>query len=592
MLSIKKNKIFSALYLLFTHIPIGRRFQIFLVFLLIIISSFAEIVSIGSIIPFISFILNPTTISDSIFFNRFIKEINFTDLSLFFTILFISAAFFSAFFRVLLVKLSTKYSFLIGCDLSLKMFRLSLYQPYDTHLERNSSELISGIVHKTYSLITVIMMSLNLFASIIISTVIIATLIFLNPLASFLILISLGVIYFSVMMYFRKKLLLNSLHESFEVTKVIKILQEGLGGVRDILLNGTQDYYCQLYNKSDISLRLAQAENQFISSSPRYIIESLGLTIIALLAFWFCRNNDNRLTDVIPILAAVAISIQRLLPLIQQIYSSWSTILANKSLLEDGINLLEQKIPILHNFENIDFQFKESITLKNISYAYTNSPNKIILDNVNITIKKGMHIGIVGNTGSGKTTFTDLLMGLLTPTVGSIYIDDLILNQESMRSWQKKIAHVPQSIFLTDASIKENIAFSISPDEIDFKNVVEAAREAHIHTMIDNLPEKYNTQVGERGIRFSGGQRQRIGIARALYKNAEVLFFDEATSALDNETEVAVMEAINQLDKNLTVFIVAHRLTTLKSCDLILEIDNGKINNLGNYENYINNKNG
>lgn len=279
----------------------------------------------------------------------------------------------------------------------------------------------------------------------------------------------------------------------------------------------------------------------------------------------------------LPILAMLALGAQRLLPIMQQLYGNWSVVMGSKAALAEVLALLDQPLPIQAGLaEPASLSFRESIRFDNVSFQY-GSQSSLVLNSVDFTIAKGSRVGIIGSTGSGKSTVLDLLMGLLDPTNGRILVDGKPINAEHRRAWQRTIAHVPQSIFLVDASITENIAFGIPIEFIDIARVHDAAKQAQAVDFIESLPLRYDHIVGERGVRLSGGQRQRIGIARALYKQASVLVFDEATSALDNETEYAVMEAINGLSDDLTLIVIAHRLNTLKNCDVIIKLNAAKV---------------
>jgi ATP-binding cassette subfamily B protein len=251
------------------------------------------------------------------------------------------------------------------------------------------------------------------------------------------------------------------------------------------------------------------------------------------------------------------------------------------------VNLLNQPFPSNHyKEESKPINIENSFSLQNIQFRY-NDDTPWVLDNISLEIKKGSRIGLIGATGSGKSTTLDLIMGLLEPSKGSLVVDNRIIDDSLIRSWRRTVAHVPQSIFLADSSIAENIAFGVLPDQIDMDRVKKAASKAMISDFIESRKYNYNEIVGERGVRLSGGQRQRIGIARALYKKANIIIFDEATSALDNETEEIVMETIRNLGNDLTLIIVAHRLTTLKDCTKIIELQNGKISRTGSFQDII-----
>jgi ATP-binding cassette subfamily B protein len=265
------------------------------------------------------------------------------------------------------------------------------------------------------------------------------------------------------------------------------------------------------------------------------------------------------------------------LPIIQQVYLSWSSILGYKFSAIDTLNFLDQKIPDYYKKDsNYKIIFKSELHLQSVSFRY-NRNQKWILKDLNLTIKKGDRIGLIGTTGSGKSTLVDIIMGLLQPESGDVSVDGVKLNDLNLRNWQNIVSHVPQNIYISDNSILENIAFGIPLNNIDQEFVVECVKKARIFDVINAMPLKFDTIVGERGSKLSGGQRQRIGIARALYKRAEVLIFDEATNALDNETETEVMDSINSIDKNITLIMIAHRLSTLDKCNKIINVENGKI---------------
>ena len=383
-------------------------------------------------------------------------------------------------------------------------------------------------------------------------------------------------IYIVVIALTTSKLTSNGIRIAAEHTQVVKLLQEGLGGIRDILLDGTQELYCDLYRKSDLPLRRAQGTTVFISSSPRLGIEALGMLFISLMAY-FLAQRPGGFAQSIPVIGILALGAQRLLPLLQQAYAAWSSIQSSRASVSDTLDFLDQPIPdYAEHLSEEPIPFQHDICLRNVSFRYASEEPWVLVD-VDLTIPKGSRVGLIGTTGSGKSTLIDIVLSLLQPTKGVLAIDGNILTPENFRNWQQHIAHVPQAIFLADSSIEENIAFGIPIDEVDFERVQLAARRAKIEDFVESLPKKYQTSVGERGARLSGGQRQRIGIARALYKEADVLIFDEATSALDSDTERGVMEAIQDLSKDLTIIMIAHRLTTLASCTQIVEMESGRV---------------
>jgi ATP-binding cassette subfamily B protein len=286
-------------------------------------------------------------------------------------------------------------------------------------------------------------------------------------------------------------------------------------------------------------------------------------------------------------LGALALAAQRLLPLVQQGYAGWTSMLGGQASLRDVLTLLEQPLPAYSVLPPpTPIPFRKEISLDDLHFRY--SPDgPWVLRGIDLQIPRGSRIGLIGTTGSGKSTLLDIVMGLLAPTTGVLRIDDTLLDEANHRAWQTHIAHVPQAIFLADTTIAENIAFGVPFGQIDHARVHRAAQRAQIAATIESWPKGYDTFVGERGIRLSGGQRQRIGIARALYKHADVIVFDEATSALDSDTERAVMEAFDSLDEELTILIVAHRVSTLKDCDRIVELSGGVVQRIGTYQHMI-----
>ena len=315
-------------------------------------------------------------------------------------------------------------------------------------------------------------------------------------------------------------------------------------------------------------------------------MEALGTVLIATLAYTLAQQPDG-VAKAIPVLGALALGSQRMLPVLQQAYAAWANIQSGQTSLQDTLELLEQPLPDYADRAAAEpLPFRQQISLNKISFRYS-LQTPWVLNELDLVIERGSRVGFIGTTGSGKSTLLDIIMGLLQPTSGTLEIDGLRISPENYRGWQAHIAHVPQAIFLADSTIEENIAFGQPNEKIDHERVKKAARQAQIADIIESWPEKYKTTVGERGVRLSGGQRQRIGIARALYKQADVIIFDEATSALDNETEEAVMQAIESLSSDLTILIIAHRLTTLKKCTRIVELGNHCVLNIGNYQEMV-----
>jgi len=555
-----------------------------------VLASLAEIISIGAALPFLGALINP----QHIFNLPLLKPlINFFAIStpnqllIWIVIGFGFAALIAGSLRLLLLWASTRLSYAIGADLCLDIYRKTLYQPYATHLSRNSSEIINGVSYKAKHTIVVINMTLMLISSTLLLLTILLTLFALHPLMALITFGGFSFIYVVIAKATRWRLLKNSQHIAHESNQVLKSLQEGLGGIRDVIIDGTHEIYCGIYRKADSALRNATASNLFISASPRYIVETSGMILIAILAYMFVSEEQDDIAGMIPLLGALALGAQRLLPILQQTFSAWSGIQGSQATLQDVLGLLNQPLP---HFANLPppcpLTFRSQISLRKVTFRYSEQATNV-LRCIDLTILKGSRVGFIGATGSGKSTLIDIIMGLLKPIDGLFEIDGEKITEVNQRSWQAHIAHVPQTIFLADCTIEENIAFGIPKEKIDSGRVRLVAQLAKISEDIETWSKKYQTIVGERGICLSGGQRQRIGIARALYKAADVIILDEATSALDNETEEAVMESIEGLNENYTMLIIAHRLSTLKNCTQIVELGEGKIKWVGSYEEMI-----
>lgn len=572
---------------LWTHFSRSRQRQFIIVMLLMLVSAMAEVVSLGAVLPFIGILIAPERVFSNSFVSNFAQSFGIASadqLMLPLTISFATAALGAGAIRMFLMWASTRLAYAGGADLSIEVYRRTLYQPYSVHVARNSSEVISGITTKVHGVVFELLMPLLILGSAVILLVSITTaLIVIKPVVALVVTGGFGACYGLISWSSRRLLHQNSMRIAYEQTQVVKALQEGLGGVRDVLLDSTQPVYCDIYRNADLGLRQAQASNSFIASSPRFIMEAIGMVLIAALAYALSRQPGG-VASALPVLAALALGAQRLLPALQQAYNSWTTIAGCEASLSDILVLLDQPLPedVLESIPEA-LPFESAIRFDAVAFRYSAEGPRVI-DNLNLIIPKGARVGFVGTTGSGKSTTLDILMGLLLPTEGQLLVDGQLISGRKTRAWQQSIAHVPQSIYLADTTLAENIAFGVPLDNIDMGRVRQAARQAHIAEFIEERPEGYRAFVGERGIRLSGGQRQRIGIARALYKRASVLVFDEATSALDNTTEQSVMDAIDELNRDLTILMIAHRLTTVKRCDIIVELERGRVVATGTYE--------
>lgn len=572
---------------LWKHFTAHRRKQFGLLFVLMVFASFAEVLSIGAVLPFLAVLTNPEQLYNNDLAQPIIHLLDITNskqLILPLTIAFSLAALLSGVMRLFLLWAQTRLSHAIGADLSFSIYQRTLYQPYTTHVSRNSSEVIAGVSQKANEVVhlTVLPILIVLSSAIMLIAILIA-LLAIEPFVAISAFTGFAVIYLMIIGLTKKTVKNNSEVIAHKQNQVIKALQEGLGGIRDVLIDGTQESYCKSYRNSDLPLRQARAKIQIISGSPRFAIEALGMVLIAMLAFNLA-GNEGDFASTIPVLGALALGAQRLLPALQQAYANWTLIRGGQSQLQDALKLLNQPLP-----EYIDkllpepIPFNKSIVLDGLSFRYSKR-EPYVLKNLELVISKGSRVGFIGTTGSGKSTLIDIIMGLLQSSKGEMKIDGQVITLENHRAWQAHIAHVPQSIFLADTTIAENIALGESIDDIDIDRVREAAKKAQVSDVIESLDQQYYSEVGEQGVRLSGGQRQRIGIARALYKQSDVIVFDEATSALDTDTECAVMDAIDNISGDVTVLMVAHRLSTLKSCNQIVELSNGSIKRICSYQ--------
>ena len=560
--------------------PIRKKQLIFLLFLNIA-SGISELFSLVVIMPFLEILTSPgkEILSDSLPLSN-IFDFSFLDSStnnrlLISTILVIKVVFITSVIRIANLYLNSRISGLIGTDFSTSLFEVILEKPYTWHIKNNSSSSISTTTFQTDQMVTGIKALLMAFTAIVVIFSITVSLFLISYKITIFCIIIIGFIYLS-MSIATKKILSKSSKWITQNDKLrIKILQEGIGNIREVILNSNGNYFINRFHKANRKTRLANANIQFLSTYPRFLLESLSIMSIVLIAFYLQKSNPNE-NNVLPVLGTLALGMQRLLPSVQVFYSSYVSMKGNSISIMNVLDKLN--VPRVYaKRENFNFNNFKSIEIKNLSYKYPLKSDNI-LKNINFSINRGEKIGIIGPTGCGKTTLINIFMGLLRPDLGDIIIDDKNIFENKLENyWSKYISHVPQNIFLSDNSISENIALGFPKDLIDLEKVKEASKIAEISTFIEDLSNKYDTVVGERGIQLSGGQRQRIGIARALYKKSSLLILDEATSSLDTKTEQKVMHNIINNTDDITVIIVAHRLSTLEICDKVINLEKGQI---------------
>lgn len=580
---------FSLFNKLWNHLSARRRFQFIVSGFLMFIGGLLEVVSLSAVIPFIGILTSPETIFEIELVSYLANQYEISDpLDLIkpITTIFISIVIISGLFRVFLLYCTTRISYSSGHDLSVKSYSRSLHQPYIVHTSRNTSELISGITLKVSRVVATLTILTTLINSVLLTLMIVITLFLINPLVSSSILITISIFYYLTSLLSKRRLSINSLTIAINQDKVVKNLQEGLGGIRDVLLENSQNFFIDFFRKSDRSLKSAEASNLVISQIPRFIIEVIAICSISLLALYF-SSDKTTIIELLPVLVAMAVASQRLLPAAQQAYNAWSSIIGNQSSLEDVLRILDQEKQESEQYKLIKpLKFEENIIIRDLIFNYPDS-NHSVLDGINLEIRKGEVLGIIGETGSGKTTLLDLIMGLLDTNQGEILIDGIKLSGENQLSWKKNIAHVSQNVFLSDSSFTENIAFGLLDKKIDQEKVIDAAKKSEIHDFIMTHEAGYSHVVGEQGVKLSGGQRQRLGIARALFKGNNILVLDESTSSLDTNTEKKILHAIDNLRTDITIFMIAHRHSTLKSADLIIELKKGRIFRKGSYQQLI-----
>jgi ABC-type multidrug transport system fused ATPase/permease subunit len=561
---------------LWAHLPGKRRFQLVAVLGSMLASGFAEIVSLAAVVPFLTVLADPERLWSRPWVRAAAEARGLTEpsqLLLPVTMLFAVAAVASGLIRLVNLWLSGRVAAGTGSDLSQEAYRRTLFQPYAVHVARNSATITTAVISHVDGLIYGVLNPLLLICvNVAVIAAIALGLVLIDPWVAFLTVLAFGGAYLAITLATKASLTTNSREQAASNKALVQNVQEGLGAIRDVLLDHSQPYYLARYRDADWAIRQLRARAELLGGFPRFVIEAAGMAGVAALAYVLVTRSGG-IAAALPVLGALALGAQRLLPALQQTYMSFSLLQNNVAGLQTVLDLLDQSAPDSDRPRAAPAAFTESIALDDCSFRY--QPElPLVLSDVSLTIQRGERMALVGPTGSGKSTLADILMGLLAPTSGRLLIDG---REVAPESWQANIAHVPQSIFLADTSIAENIALGIPAAEVDRERLEAAARQAQIAGFIESLPRGYATSVGERGVRLSGGQRQRIGIARALYKRAPVLVFDEATSALDDATEKALMDTLAGLSRDLTIIMIAHRLSTTSYCDRVITVSAGSL---------------
>jgi ABC-type multidrug transport system fused ATPase/permease subunit len=565
--------------------------KLFFLLILILCMALIDMMGVASILPFIAVLANTQLIET----NEVLKYLyqlssifGVTNSNQFIYVLGIAVFLFliiSLTFRALTNYAVIRFTLMREYTFGKRLTEYYLHQPYAWFLSRNSADLskviLSGVNELVYE---TILPTLNLIAHSCVTMVLIIVLIIIDFKIA-LIISSVLTLSYGFIFYFTKNILYQIGSERLKANKKRFIaLSESFGAIKEIKVGGLEKFYANRFSTPAELYANYQALSSVIAQLPKYFIEGVAFGGIVLLVLILIRGG-NLFINIIPFIALYAFAGYRILPAIQQIYVALTQLRVSRSRLDS----IHNDLMTLNFFEESRTKIKvmrltRSIVLTNVHFDYPNSKQAAV-KNINLSIPAFKKIGFIGATGSGKTTTVDLILGLLDPNKGTISIDGNVITNNNKNSWQKNIGYVPQQIYLIDDTVTANIAFGLNPQKIDSAAVENAAKIANLHDFVTKeLPNNYNTILGERGIRFSGGQRQLLGIARALYHKPQVLILDEATSALDNLTEQRIMKAVNNLGKKVTIILIAHRLTTVKNCDIIFLLDKGELKGQGTYE--------
>jgi ABC-type multidrug transport system fused ATPase/permease subunit len=577
------------LHLILKLLTKKERRRLVLVFIAQLITGFIELVGVGSIGPFISIITNPLMIHQNQYLSMAYNYFGFTsdhDFIMFTGIIVIICLVVSNLFVAVVTLINFYYSEKKRYSINMRLFEKYLRQPYRYFLDHNSALLLRNLESVDSFVSGVLTNLLNLISSSIISLCIITLLIILNPLLALTVSAVLAVMYTLIFSALRNSLNKRGKESQHYSLLRLKCVTEAFGGIKDIKILKKERVFLERLREPLLKYVKNEANSQAINELPRFLIETIaigGMILVILIMI----ASGSKIEQFLPVLTVYAFGAYRLLPLLQRIFRASATIRYRfpivETLYHDFTNLPAGN-ELLYPKDITTLPFNSAIILENIVFSYPNA-RRVTIDSISLKIPYHTSIALVGPTGCGKTTLVDIILCLLSPQGGTITIDQTVINGANSSNWQMNLGYVPQSIYLTEDSIKNNIAFGIPQEEIDMDSVIRAARLANIHDFVTGELERgYETSIGERGIKLSGGQRQRVGIARALYHDPSVLIFDEATSALDILTENAVMDAINTMGHKKTIIIIAHRITTVKNCDCIYLMEKGAVADFGTYD--------
>ena len=536
-------------------------------------ASLLEVLSIASLVPFVSVLIDPSGLQNIDLINYIYKN-NFLDkekIAFHITFFFILTLIIANLFKIFVLYFSHYVSRNFSVSIAKQIYSKLIYLDYQKIVSSKSSFYINTVGEKVNQFTNLLYTIISFLVGIINLITIVIFFLIINIKITFLILLSFPFIYLLISLT-TKKILINKSKETTEaINKKYEVLQETFGGIAQIKINNLYEVFIKIFEKNEKKFRKSEIVNNTIIVLPKYIIESIGISILAITCYFLFTNNIINHSKLITSIAVVAFAAQRVLPIFSTCYQSLLNIISNSFITKDIETLLKNND--LNNFGNKNIIFDNKLVLVNVSFKYS-SREEIVFNNINLEILKGSHLGIVGKTGTGKTTLVNLVLGLLFPTSGQILVDGTKLNQDNMLSWQKYISYVPQDIFLNDTSIKNNIILNAS-NKINEKKLKEVIEISQLQNFVNSLEDKVETLVGEKGLQISGGQKQRIGIARALYANRNILILDEATSALDFQTEKKIIDEINR-KKQVTIIQISHKIMNLKNCNEIIKINQDK----------------
>ena len=583
----------KLLFLLSPH----ERKRAGLLLLMIIIMALLDMIGVAIILPFMAVLTNPDLIETNDALNIMFKASSIfgveNNQQFLFALGFLLFAFLiiSLIFKALTTYAQVRFVQMRNFSITKKLVEGYLHQPYTWFLSHNSAELGKTILSEVGNVVTNgIGPLMEVIAKGMVATALIILLIIVDPKLALMVGFFLSVAY-SLIFYFTRNYL-NFLGKNNLKNNELrfKSISEAFGAIKEVKVEGLEQSYIKLFSKPAQAYHRNTASSQLVGQLPRFFLEAIAFGGILLIILYIISKSGS-FNSAIPIISLYVLAGYRMLPALQQIYAALSQLTfvgpSIDKLHDDFKNL---KLININQDQSV-LPLNKTINLKNINYNYPNT-SRTALKDINLIISAKSTIGFVGTTGSGKTTIVDIILGLLEAQKGTLEVDGKTITRQNSRSWQRSIGYVPQHIYLSDDTIAANIAFGVEPKDIDQEAVEKVCKIANLHNfVIDELPKQYQTITGERGVRLSGGQRQRIGIARALYHNPKVLILDEATSALDNKTEKAVMDAVNNINKEITIILIAHRLNTVKNCDVIFKLEKGQLVGQGTYEELnINNK--